>query len=58
MALWDGARRALPTSETFGGKGIPVATPPGAIAFTRVPQPADMNAALFVSPTTPCSETV
>ena len=48
----------MPCSETVAGIGMPVATPPGATALTRMPCGPYMNAALRVRPTTPCLDTV
>ena len=58
IAAWNGPSRVEPVAETFGGKGIPVATPPGATALTRMPCGPYMNAALRVRPMTPCLDTV
>ncbi|GGD69443.1 hypothetical protein GCM10007269_10710 [Microbacterium murale] len=54
MACWNGARRADPASDMFDGIGMPVATPPGATEFTRMPLGPYMNAADFVTPMMPC----
>ena len=55
---WNGASRADPTCDMLGGIGMPVATPPGATALTRMPCGPYMNAAERVSPMTPCFDTV
>ncbi len=36
ICCWNGASRADPTCDMLGGIGIPVATPPGATALTRI----------------------
>ncbi len=38
----------------FGGIGMPVATPPGATEFTRMPFGPYMKAADLVTPMMPC----
>lgn len=55
MDAWNGCSRAWPASDTCGGNGMPVATPPGATAFTRTPVGPYMNAADLVMPMTACS---
>src|SRR5690625_8035515 len=57
ICAWKGFSRAAPASETFGGKAMPVATPRGATALTRMPCGPYMKAADRVRPTTPCLET-
>lgn len=58
IACWKGASRAEPVGDTCAGMGMPVATPPGATALTRMPCGPYMKAADLVRPRTPCLETV
>src|SRR5690606_24673988 len=58
ICIWYGCSFAEPHSDTCGGNGMPVATPPGATALTRMPSRPYRNAAERVSPITPCFETV
>jgi hypothetical protein len=37
IVVWNGRRRAEPASDGRAGIGMPVATPPGATALTRIP---------------------
>lgn len=46
IIFWNGRRRAAPASETVAGMGMPMATPPGATALTRMPWGPYMKAAL------------
>ena len=50
--LWNGLRRSEPAWDTCGGNGMPVATPPGATALTRMPCGPYVKAADFVRPMT------